>query len=536
MLIELRVKAYHLIVEFYASGNIILTDYNYRILSLLRLVTLQTGTDAPASTLESEQKQSKEKQSAKQRKEDETENIRIAVGEIYDEAWSRTFTPITEERLIHVLKSDDSVDEATGNGVPKKHKKKKDSNNLKKLLKDQLGPDYGPALIEHVLSLDPSLLSKTDDFKSLKDDLMDSQSHTFQKVLKALQQADKIISSCRTEIQKGWILAKSYDNSDGKTSGSSESVASSTTESKEFLEFIDFNPYELMSIQPGMKQIPHDTFNKAVDVYFSSIEAQKLEARARQAEANAKKKLESVKAGHSAQIQGLANLLEKSEANARAIESNLDQVEALLRTLRGFLASGMDWLDLSELIKDESRRGNPLAQMVVELKLQFSLVTVRLHNPVIESEEDSDAEDDDDSEEENSDKEVEEKKFDLKKSAKDSFLKIDLDVFASAHANARKYYESKKSAAVKQEKTTIAAEKALKTTVQKIESDLKATTSSVPTGIIKIRKPFWFEKFLWFISSENYLVIGGKDAGQNEVNLFILQYDWYFVVISRTIM
>ena len=26
-----------------------------------------------------------------------------------------------------------------------------------------------------------------------------------------------------------------------------------------------------------------------------------------------------------------------------------------------------------------------------------------------------------------------------------------------------------------------------------------------------------FEKFLWFISSENYLVIGGRDTQQNEL-------------------
>lgn len=26
-----------------------------------------------------------------------------------------------------------------------------------------------------------------------------------------------------------------------------------------------------------------------------------------------------------------------------------------------------------------------------------------------------------------------------------------------------------------------------------------------------------FEKFYWFISSENYLVIGGKDQQQNEI-------------------
>lgn len=33
----------------------------------------------------------------------------------------------------------------------------------------------------------------------------------------------------------------------------------------------------------------------------------------------------------------------------------------------------------------------------------------------------------------------------------------------------------------------------------------------------KNRKVFWFEKFSWFVTSENYLCIGGKDAHQNEV-------------------
>merc|ERR1712228_636081 len=37
------------------------------------------------------------------------------------------------------------------------------------------------------------------------------------------------------------------------------------------------------------------------------------------------------------------------------------------------------------------------------------------------------------------------------------------------------------------------------------------------SSIMKARKVFWFEKFFWFISSENYLVIGGKDAQQNEL-------------------
>lgn len=35
--------------------------------------------------------------------------------------------------------------------------------------------------------------------------------------------------------------------------------------------------------------------------------------------------------------------------------------------------------------------------------------------------------------------------------------------------------------------------------------------------IKRIRVHFWFEKFHWFISSENYLVIAGRDAQQNDV-------------------
>ncbi|CAN0421179.1 unnamed protein product, partial [Hapterophycus canaliculatus] len=31
------------------------------------------------------------------------------------------------------------------------------------------------------------------------------------------------------------------------------------------------------------------------------------------------------------------------------------------------------------------------------------------------------------------------------------------------------------------------------------------------------RKVYWFEKFNWFITSENFLVLSGRNAQQNEV-------------------
>jgi len=43
-----------------------------------------------------------------------------------------------------------------------------------------------------------------------------------------------------------------------------------------------------------------------------------------------------------------------------------------------------------------------------------------------------------------------------------------------------------------------------------------------------LRKPAWYERFHWFISSENYLVISGHDAQQNEliVKRYFRKREW----------
>ena len=68
---------------------------------------------------------------------------------------------------------------------------------------------------------------------------------------------------------------------------------------------------------------------------------------------------------------------------------------------------------------------------------------------------------------------------------------------------------------VKEQKTINANEKAIKSAEKNAISALKSTANKVKT-ITKARKVYWFEKFYWFISSENYLVIGGRDSQQNE--------------------
>lgn len=78
-----------------------------------------------------------------------------------------------------------------------------------------------------------------------------------------------------------------------------------------------------------------------------------------------------------------------------------------------------------------------------------------------------------------------------------------------------RYYDQKRNAAKKQQKTIESQVKALKSAERKTLQTLKEVHTI--TNINKARKTYWFEKFFWFISSENYLVIAGRDQQQNEL-------------------
>lgn len=71
------------------------------------------------------------------------------------------------------------------------------------------------------------------------------------------------------------------------------------------------------------------------------------------------------------------------------------------------------------------------------------------------------------------------------------------------YCSSDRYFDAKRSAAKKQQKTIESVGKALKSAEKKTKQALKEVQTT--TNIIKARKVFWFEKFFWFISSENYL-------------------------------
>ena len=82
--------------------------------------------------------------------------------------------------------------------------------------------------------------------------------------------------------------------------------------------------------------------------------------------------------------------------------------------------------------------------------------------------------------------------------------------------NIRKYFEIKKKSQEKEQKTKDASVIAIQQAERTALRDLEKHKVGMMRDSNKNRKVFWFEKFSWFVTSENYLVIGGKDAQQNE--------------------
>ncbi|KAI8086191.1 fibronectin-binding protein A N-terminus-domain-containing protein [Halteromyces radiatus] len=451
---------FHIIAEFYASGNIILTDHEYRILTLLRVV--------------------------------QSDTVRMVAGEIYNiDATLRDFQKVEVDKLKQVLQK----------AGPK--------DTLKKIL--NIGFEYGPAMTEHIIleaGLNPNTKVATefdcsDDSPALKD------------LLVAFTKSDEMVASTANKVPKGYIILLDNANQDRQQDIDGKEL-------KEVEIYDEFHPY-LYHQHATKKYLEFPTFDSAVDEFYSAIEAQKLEMKARNQENAAIKKLEAVRKEQEGRVAGLLDQQMSNTRKAQLIELNLDTVDAAISIIRNAVASQMDWLDLEELVKEEKRRNNPIALMIDALKLKTNQITLLLSDPY--DNEDSDDSDDND-DDENSDDSIEEKRQ-QQQQQQQQLYKVDVDISTTAFANARVYYDMKKTTAVKHEKTIAATSKALKSAERKIRQDLKETKINV--SINKIRKPFWFEKFLWFISTEGYLIIAGRDMQQNEilVKRYLLKGDVY---------
>ncbi|KAL3968799.1 myocardial zonula adherens protein [Sarotherodon galilaeus] len=439
--------AYHLIIELYDRGNIILADHEYTILNLLRFRTA------------------------------EAEDVKIAVRERYPVESARPPEPlISLERLTEILS------------------KAPNGEQVKRVLNPHL--PYGATLIEH--SLIEAGLSG-----SIKIDSQVDSAQVAPKILEALQIAETYMEKTENFSGKGYIIQKT-EKKPSLTPGKP---------SEELLTYDEFHPF-LFAQHAKSPYLEFDTFDKAVDEFFSKMESQKIDLKALQQEKQALKKLENVKKDHEQRLEALHQAQEVDRIKGELVEMNLPVVERALQVVRSALANQVDWTEIGVLVKEAQAAGDPVACAIKELKLQTNHITMLLKNPYI-SEEDQEEEEKKEIVETKGKKNKNKDKGQNKKLQRSKPMLVDVDLGLSAYANAKKYYDSKRSAEKKEQKTIEAADKAMKSAEKKTQQTLKEVQTV--TTIQKARKVYWFEKFLWFISSENYLVIAGRDQQQNEM-------------------
>ncbi len=92
-------------------------------------------------------------------------------------------------------------------------------------------------------------------------------------------------------------------------------------------------------------------------------------------------------------------------------------------------------------------------------------------------------------------------------------VRLTIDLKKSIEENAGDYFERAKKLKRKIE----GAKKAVFDQKKKLEQLEKETPKEEVKEKVEARKKQWYEKFRWFISSEGFLCVGGRDATTNEI-------------------
>lgn len=312
-------------------------------------------------------------------------------------------------------------------------------------------------------------------------------------MVQALDEAKTIMKTVEKndDSPRGFIIQKS-EKKPGATEGA---------EPEELYFNVEYHPM-LFEQFHDFKFKEFAKFDLAVDEFYSTMVGQKIDLKTYQQECEALKKLSNVKKDHEKRLEDLGKAQEFNKHRAELITRNQELIDSILFTMRSLIANQMSWDAINDFVKSAQGTGDAVANSIKQLKLETNHVSVLLTDPYASLDSDSSS---DSEESENEDKDTN----------KLHSMVVDIDLGLSAYANATRYYDQKRSAAQKEHRTIESSTKALKNAERKTQQHLKEVR--MISNITKARKIFWFEKFYWFISSENYLVIAGRDQQQNEL-------------------
>ena len=223
---------------------------------------------------------------------------------------------------------------------------------------------------------------------------------------------------------------------------------------------ISVQPVEFLSLP--YERIPFETFNAAVDEYFAPLVSAREGERRRQPKEEEIEALEGVLKRQRASVKEFEERRQKDREIGELIMSNLISIQKLIDHMVEMRRKGADW--------EEIKRTAPMKVLSIDSSKGF-LKTIINGREIL------------------------------------------IDFKCSATENANRYFSSSKDAARK----LLGLTKAIEETEKKIQELRQGLLKFAQPVVLKSMKKEWYERFRWTISSHGFLIIGGKDATQNEI-------------------
>jgi predicted ribosome quality control (RQC) complex YloA/Tae2 family protein len=236
-------------------------------------------------------------------------------------------------------------------------------------------------------------------------------------------------------------------------------------------EFIAFLPFRFQ-LYKDLPVETFETFSQAIDE-FSGVSESELEDTAEQdAFSREQKRLQKIIDKQNESINSLVAKAKDLRTNGELVYSHFTIVQEVLETVTKARSGGMEWGEIIAKIEEGQKQGIPSAQIIQRILPSKGQIVVKLNG-----------------------------------------TDVTLDIRLSAQDNASLAYDQAKKAESKVE----GAKKQIAKTKEKLEKlELRAPEPEAQKVPVKKRRKRWYEKFRWFISSEGFLVLGGRDVKSNE--------------------
>jgi predicted ribosome quality control (RQC) complex YloA/Tae2 family protein len=259
---------------------------------------------------------------------------------------------------------------------------------------------------------------------------------------------------------------------------------------------VDVTPFELAE-REGLAFETFDSFNAAVDSYFHRLEredggggdaADGDDRPDFEEEIERKKRIVDQQEGA---IEGFEEQAERERAKAESLYANYELVDEVLSTVREAREAGLSWDDIGERLADGAERGIAAAEAVEGVDGEAGTVTMTVDGE-----------------------------------------SVTLSVDEGVERNADRLYREAKRVAEKKE----GALEAIEDTREEL-AELRRRRDEWEAGddedgeddeddedvdwlarsSVPVRTPeHWYERFRWFHTSDDFLVVGGRNADQNE--------------------